>query len=190
MPLALGILLVGGVTLVYSTVGGLWADALTDFGQFVIQLVAGVAMFVLTAAKLGTVFGIWDQLPPSHAAPFAGDYTLPFFLGYAIISTISYNGGTWNLAQRFIASPNGSAARKSILLSGALYLIWPLVLFFPMWAAPILLPNLAEAGPVVRAPRHHPAARRARRPGPRRHVLPHHGDDLVRRQRDLLGRRA
>ncbi len=144
VPLALGILLVGGVTLVYSTVGGLWADALTDFGQFVIQLVAGVAMFVLTAAKLGTVFGIWDQLPPSHAAPFAGDYTLPFFLGYAIISTISYNGGTWNLAQRFIASPNGSAARKSILLSGALYLIWPLVLFFPMWAAPILLPNLAK----------------------------------------------
>ena len=75
VPVALGILIVGGVTLVYSTVGGLWADALTDFGQFVIQLVAGLAMFVLTAAKLGTVFGIWDQLPPSHAQPFAGDYT-------------------------------------------------------------------------------------------------------------------
>ena len=57
-PIALGILIVGGVTLVYSTVGGLWADALTDFGQFIIQLVAGIAMFVLTAAKLGTVFGI------------------------------------------------------------------------------------------------------------------------------------
>jgi SSS family solute:Na+ symporter len=125
-------------------VGGLWADALTDFGQFIIQLVAGLAMFVLTAAKLGTVFGIWDQLPPSHAQPFAGDYTLVFFLGYTLISTISYNGGTWNLAQRFIASPNGSQARKSILLSGALYLVWPLVLFFPMWAAPILLPNLAK----------------------------------------------
>ncbi len=144
VPVALGILIVGGVTLVYSTVGGLWADALTDFGQFIIQLVAGLAMFVLTAAKLGTVFGIWDQLPPSHAQPFAGDYTLVFFLGYTLISTISYNGGTWNLAQRFIASPNGSQARKSILLSGALYLVWPLVLFFPMWAAPILLPNLAK----------------------------------------------
>ncbi|MFI5075060.1 MAG: hypothetical protein ACHP7G_08630, partial [Actinomycetales bacterium] len=128
VPIALGILIVGGVTLVYSTVGGLWADALTVFGQFIIQLVAGLAMFVLTAAKLGTVFGIWDQLPPSHAQPFAGDYTLVFFLGYTLISTISYNGGTWNLAQRFIASPNGSQARKSILLSGALYLVWPLVL--------------------------------------------------------------
>lgn len=144
VPLALGILIVGGVTLVYSTVGGLWADALTDFGQFVIQLVAGLAMFVITAAKVGTVFGIWDLLPPSHAQPFAGTYTLPFFLGYTLISTISYNGGTWNLAQRFIASPTGSAARRSILLSGALYLVWPLILFFPMWAAPIILPDLAK----------------------------------------------
>jgi len=144
VPLAAGIVIVGGVTLVYSTIGGLWADALTDFGQFLIQFVAGVVMFGFAAAKLGTVFGIWDQLPPSHAQPFAGTYTLPFFLGYAIISTISYNGGTWNLAQRFIAAPTGSAARRSILLSGSLYLVWPLILFFPMWAAPILLPNLAK----------------------------------------------
>jgi len=117
VPLAFGIFIVGGVT---------------------------VTMFVFAATKIGTVFGIWDQLPPSHAQPFAGTFTLPFFLGYAIISTISYNGGTWNLAQRFIASPTGSAARKSIILSGALYLLWPLILFFPMWAAPIILPGLAK----------------------------------------------
>jgi SSS family solute:Na+ symporter len=30
------------------------------------------------------------------------------------------------------------------VLSGALYLVWPLVLFFPMWAAPLLLPGLKE----------------------------------------------
>ena len=30
------------------------------------------------------------------------------------------------------------------MLSGMLYLIWPLVLFFPMWAAPIVLPDLAD----------------------------------------------
>lgn len=144
VPLAFGIFIVGGVTVVYSTIGGLWADALTDFGQFIIQFVAGITMFVFAATKIGTVFGIWDQLPPSHAQPFAGTFTLPFFLGYAIISTISYNGGTWNLAQRFIASPTGSAARKSIILSGALYLLWPLILFFPMWAAPIILPGLAK----------------------------------------------
>lgn len=147
VPIAVGVLIVGGVTLIYSTVGGLWADALTDFGQFVIQLVAGIAMLVVSLIRLGglsAIAGIWTKLPSTHAQPFAGDYTVPFFLAYILISTISYNGGTWNLAQRFIASPTGSAARKSLLLSGALYLVWPLVLFFPMWAAPLILPHLAH----------------------------------------------
>ncbi|WAH99269.1 sodium:solute symporter family protein [Arthrobacter sp. MMS18-M83] len=147
VPIAVGILIVGGVTLIYSTIGGLWADALTDMGQFIIQSVAGIAMLVFAMAKLGGVSSIaeiWSRLPASHSLPFAGDYTIGFFLAYCLISTISYNGGTWNLAQRFIASPSGSAARKSILLSGALYLVWPLVLFFPMWAAPLILPNLAH----------------------------------------------
>ncbi|AIY00878.1 putative Na(+)/solute symporter [Arthrobacter sp. PAMC 25486] len=147
VSLMLGILLVGGVTMIYSTIGGLWADVLTDFGQFLIQLVAAIALLVATMANLGgisSIFGIWEQLPPSHSEPFAGSLTLGFFLAYCLISTVSYNGGTWNLAQRFIAAPTGSSARKSILLSGGLYLIWPLVLFFPMWAAPLILPGLAQ----------------------------------------------
>jgi SSS family solute:Na+ symporter len=147
VPIALGVLIVGGVTLIYSTIGGLWADALTDFGQFVIQFVAGIAMLGFSLIRLGGISAIgdiWAKLPASHSQAFAGDYTLPFFLAYILISTISYNGGTWNLAQRFIASPTGSAARKSLLLSGALYLVWPLVLFFPMWAAPLILPGLSH----------------------------------------------
>ncbi|MEY4941413.1 MAG: hypothetical protein RIQ93_3148, partial [Verrucomicrobiota bacterium] len=52
--------------------------------------------------------------------------------------------GTWNLAARFIGAPSAASARNSALLSGALYLVWPLFLFFPMWVAPLLLPNLAD----------------------------------------------
>ncbi len=37
VPIGWGIGLVGVVTMVYSVLGGLWADALTDFGQFIIQ---------------------------------------------------------------------------------------------------------------------------------------------------------
>jgi SSS family solute:Na+ symporter len=147
VSLPAAILLVGGVTLIYSTIGGLWADALTDFGQFAIQFVAAIALLVATISKLGgvsSITGIWARLPASHSAPFAGTLTTGFFLAYILIATVSYNGGTWNLAQRFIAAPNGSSARKAILLSGGLYLVWPLVLFFPMWAAPLILPNLAH----------------------------------------------
>jgi solute:Na+ symporter, SSS family len=147
VPLAIGILLTGGVTLVYSTIGGLWADALTDMGQFLIQLVAGVVLFVAVLAALDgvpTLWTLWDKLPEGNAAPFNGQYTVLFVLVYLLINTLSYNGGTWNLAQRFIASPTGSTARRAALFSAALYLVWPLVMFFPMWAAPVLLPGLEK----------------------------------------------
>ncbi|PUA20048.1 sodium:solute symporter family protein [Glaciimonas sp. PCH181] len=147
VPIGLGILLTGGVTLIYSVFGGLWADAMTDFSQFIIQLLAGVAMFVAAMMHLGGVsslWTIWDQLPPSHSQMFNGQYTPIFAIVFLLVNTLSYNGGTWSLAQRFIASPNGSDAKKAALLSAALYLIWPLILFFPMWAAPLILPNLAD----------------------------------------------
>ena len=145
VPLVWGILLTGVVTLLYSTIGGIWADALTDLGQFLIQLVAGIVMFIVAAAALGGVSSIWTMwgdLPEGNASAFNGQYTALFVTVYLLINTLSYNGGTWNLAQRYIASPTGSTARRAAFLSAGLYLVWPLVLFFPMWAAPILLPGL------------------------------------------------
>lgn len=147
LPIAWGILVVGGVTMVYSTIGGIWADVLTDLGQFIIQLVAALAMLAIVMVKLGgisSLWTMWDQLPEGHALPFNGDLTVWFFLAYCVISTLSYNGGTWNLAMRMIATENGAAARRSMIFSGVLYLIWPLVLFVPMWAAPLFLPDLAD----------------------------------------------
>jgi solute:Na+ symporter, SSS family len=147
VPLAWGVLITGGVTLVYSTIGGLWADALTDFGQFLIQLVTGVTLFGVTLAKLGglsSIWTMWDRLPASHHALTSSPYTTTFILVYLLINVLSYNGGTWNLAQRFIAAPTGSSARRAALLSMSLYLVWPLILFFPMWAAPLLYPHLAD----------------------------------------------
>ncbi|MCT2262756.1 Na+:solute symporter [Brachybacterium muris] len=147
LPIMWGILVVGGVTMVYSTIGGIWADVLTDLGQFIIQFVAAIAMLVIVMAQLGGVSSLWtmwDQLPAGHASPFNNDLTVWFFLAYCVISTLSYNGGTWNLAMRMISTADGAAARRSMIYSGVLYLIWPLVLFIPMWAAPILLPDLAN----------------------------------------------
>lgn len=147
LPLAWGILVVGGVTMVYSTIGGIWADVLTDLGQFLIQFVAAIVLIVIVLVKLGGISALWtmwDQLPAGHALPFNGDLTVWFFLAYCVISTLSYNGGTWNLAMRMIATEDGASARQSMIFSGVLYLIWPLVLFVPMWAAPIFLPGLAD----------------------------------------------
>lgn len=145
--LIVGILLAGGISLIYITVGGLWADVWTDFAQFIVQIVAGFIMFFITIDILGgfgSIFTFWDQLPESNGQVFNEPYTPGFALAFLFINFLSYNGGTWNLATRYISSPSGSDARKAALLSGILFLVWPLILFFPMWAAPIILPDLAD----------------------------------------------
>lgn len=147
VPLIWGILITGGVTLIYSTLGGLWADALTDFSQFVIQFIAAIVLAVAVMGRLdgfSTIWTMWGQLPEDRSQLFNEPYTVGFVMVYLIINTLSYNGGTWNLAQRFIASPTGSTARKSALLSMGLYIVWPLVMFFPMWAAPLIFPELVD----------------------------------------------
>ncbi|GIF44853.1 sodium:solute symporter family protein [Actinoplanes xinjiangensis] len=148
VPIIWGILITGVVTLAYITLGGLWADVLTDFGQFVIQGFAGVAMFIAFLAHLGGVSALWtmwDDLPAGRGDPFSGPYTTTFFLALLFIKTFEYNGGMWNLAQRYMAAPSGSAAKRSALLSSGLWLVWPLILFLPMFAAPLIVPGLANA---------------------------------------------
>src|SRR5690606_22575173 len=92
----------------------------------------------------GGIFTMWDRLPDSHAQVFNNPYTAGFAMAFLVINFFSYSGGTWNLATRFISSSSGKEARKAALLSAVLYLVWPLILFFPMFAAPIFFPDLAN----------------------------------------------
>ena len=147
LPVSTGILVAGGVSLLYITVGGLWADLYTDLAQFVVQIAAGLVLFIVVVRELGgpsSLWTVWDRLPPANSDFFNGPYSAMFFLGFLSVALLSYNGGTWNLAARYIGAPSAKSARRSALLSGALYALWPLILFFPMWAAPVLLPDLAQ----------------------------------------------
>lgn len=148
IPFLAGILIAGSVSLIYGILGGLLADVLNDFAQFIIQLIAGFTMFALILREIGDGLGgyitMWDRLPDSHSQIFNQPYTIGFFAAILIIDFFSYSGGTWHLATRFISSPSGKQAKKAALLSSVLYLLWPLILFFPLFAAPIFIKNLAD----------------------------------------------
>ena len=147
VPLNIGILIAGAASVIYVTAGGLWADTVNDFLQFIVQVVAGLAMFFIVMSHLGgldSLTGIWKQLPPENSRIFNEPYTFTFAIAMFFIVFLSYNGGTWNLAARYIATPTGKDAKKAARLSASLYLFWPLILFFPMWAAPILLPDFGD----------------------------------------------
>ena len=145
IPMTTGILVSGVVTLIYVTFGGLWGVIITDLIQFIVQVLGGVVMFVLVVKHLGgwgSITGIWKQLPPEHSQLFNDPYTATFVVIMFFLYFLSYNGGSWSLATRYISSPSEKQASKAARLSGILYLIWPLILFFPMWAAPLILPGL------------------------------------------------
>ena len=147
ISLTWGIIISGGVSLLYITFGGLWAVVMTDFAQFVVQLVAGIVMFVAVLGKLGgvdSIFTMWDRLPEGNGQVFNEPYNVLFALVFLFINFLSYNGGQLNLATRYISSPDEHQASKAARLSGMLYLIWPLILFFPMWAAPLILPDIVN----------------------------------------------
>lgn len=147
VPYVWGIVLTGTVTLIYCTVGGLWADALTDFGQFIIQGLAALVMIWAILDRLGGISGLWTlwgKLPASHVSPTTPKFTTVLLLVYVLVKTLEYNGGMWNLAQRYMAAPGTSEAIRGARLSSALYLLWPLVLMFPMFAAPLLVPGLPD----------------------------------------------
>ena len=147
ISLTWGIIISGGVSLLYITFGGLWAVVMTDFAQFIVQLIAGVVMFIAVLGHLDgidSIFSMWDQLPEGNSQAFNDPYGVGFALVFLLINFLSYNGGQLNLATRYISSPDEKQASKAARLSGILYLIWPLILFFPLWAAPLLLPDLAD----------------------------------------------
>lgn len=148
IPMAVGIAVTGVATMAYMAVGGLWADVLTDFGQFMIQLTAGFTMLFATLHTLGGVSSLWtmwDDLPESHSDPVTGPVTTTLIMAFLLVKTFEYNGGMWNLAQRYMASPSGSHARRSALLSSGLWLVWPFIIFIPMFAAPLIVPGLENS---------------------------------------------
>jgi Na+/proline symporter len=147
IPMTTGIFVSGVVTLIYVTFGGLWGVIVTDFIQFIVQVLGGLVMFVLVVNWLGgwnSITEVWNRLPANHSQLFNDPYTAGFVTVMFFLYLLSYNGGSWSLATRYISSPNEKEASKAATLSGILYLIWPLVLFFPMWAAPVILPNLTN----------------------------------------------
>lgn len=147
IPMITGILISGVVTLLYVTFGGLWGVIITDVIQFVVQVLGSIVMFVLVVERFGgthSIVGIWEQLPPEHSQLFNDPYSAAFVAVMFFLYFLSYNGGSWSLATRYISSPSEREASKAAWLSGFLYLIWPLILFFPMWAAPLILPGLED----------------------------------------------
>lgn len=133
MDLRLAIILFGGIVVIYTMMGGLWAVLMTDVLQFIVLTV----VVFLTAILM--IFGIdsWgdyvEAVPSTFFNLTGGGYGWFFLLGWVIIHFFMI-GAEWAFVQRFIAVRNPGEARKSSYLFGIMYLVTPL-----FWLLPPLL---------------------------------------------------
>ncbi|MEZ4256538.1 MAG: sodium/solute symporter [Polyangiales bacterium] len=126
LPLWACILLMGGVTVVYDTLGGMSAVVWTDVIQLVV-LVIGIVLCIVIA--LGEVGGIGGAFTAHDAARMVaidprtgiGDGSTTPFWGFLIggfVLYVSYYGVDQSQAQRALAAPTVDAAKRSLLVSG------------------------------------------------------------------------
>jgi len=144
LPLNATIVGCGIVAVFYVAVGGLWADILTDFCQFIVQFAITIPLAFVALRAVGGWDSLWQQLPAEQGRFFGKEYDLPYILVFLVVITLSYNGGTWGLAQRFYSVKQRRDAQKAALLSAFLYFLYPLFIYIPVWAAPLLVGQIEK----------------------------------------------
>ena len=99
-PLQSSILLLGGISILYVTVGGLWAVVVTDVLQFVILTVAVLIVVPLSFDEVGGVSAFLEKVPDGFFSVFNGEYTVLFIIAFTFYN-LFFLGGNWSYIQRY-----------------------------------------------------------------------------------------
>jgi len=135
------ILLLGLFSILYVSVGGLWAVIVTDMLQFVILTAAIVIVIPLAFDKIGGVSNFVERAPEGFFNVFNGDYTWEFIIPFCIYN-LFFLGGSWSYVQRYTSVKTSKDAKKVGWMFGALYLVSPFLWMLPPMIYKIYNPNL------------------------------------------------
>lgn len=137
----LAILLLGGMIMIYTAVGGLWAVVVTDVLQFVILTAAVLLVIPLSLKEVQGFENFIDKAPDTFFHLFNGQYTAVFIIAFTIYNIV-FIGGNWAYVQRYTSVKDAKSSRKVGYLFGALYLVSPVIWMLPPMIYRILNPDL------------------------------------------------
>lgn len=140
-PLSYCILVLGGLSIIYVTVGGLWAVVITDVLQFIILTVAVIIVVPLAFMKVGGVNELFNSAPDTFFKLVNGEYTWGFILAFGLYN-LFFIGGNWAYVQRYTSVATPKEARKTGYLFGSLYLFAPVLWMLPPMLYRIYNPTL------------------------------------------------
>lgn len=140
LSVAWAVTIFGGLVVLYTMIGGLWAVLMTDVLQFIILNLAVLFVVPLALARAGGVSAFIAGAPEDFFNATGGSYTWFFLAGWVAIHFFMI-GADWAFVQRFLCVPTKRDARKATYLFGALYLFSPL-----LWLLPPMIHRVTDPG--------------------------------------------
>lgn len=127
------IVLLGVITLIYTVTGGFLAVLMTDVIQFGVLMTIVLFMIPLSINAVGGLENFVAQAPEGYFTPWSEQYppvwiVMWFFLNFFTVA------GDWPFVQRYLSVPTVKDARRSNYLVGVLYLLTPIIWYFPAMA--------------------------------------------------------
>ena len=134
----IALILAGFITILYTTMGGLKIDIITDFIQFWVMFIMFALITILGYIQIGGINNLLTQLPKGHLNPFAFG-GISWFLGVIFLSGFLFLGNTTHW-QRIFSAKNERTARNSFFFSIPFMILFGLFIVFMGLAAVVLLP--------------------------------------------------
>ena len=146
LPLIVGITIATFVVIAYTVLGGLRADAITDFIQAIAIIIGLVILLVIVINAAGGFSAALSSIEPQRLAYFGADgpgvlarlekWAIPIFGTMVSVELIS----------RVLGTNSASVARNSCLIGGGLYLLVGLIPVFLGPRRPIAAAGARRAG--------------------------------------------
>jgi Na+/proline symporter len=149
VPLMAGIIIATAIVIAYTVLGGLMADAITDFIQAIGVIVGLVILAVIVVFEAGGLSGSFESIQPQRLAYFSvGEEGLLGLLEQWAIPIFGTMVSV-ELIARILGTNSARTARNACLIGGGLYLVVGLIPVFLGLVGPSLLPGLAEPEQLV-----------------------------------------
>jgi solute:Na+ symporter, SSS family len=146
LSLEMCIIIIGGIIVLYTSAGGLWAVLVTDVVQFVILTCAVLIVIPMAFTEIEGISGFVQKAPEGFFNFTNDDFPIGFLLAFMLYQT-AYIGGNWAYVQRYTSVSSEKNAQKVAYLFAILYFISPFIWMLPPMIYRIINPNLVGLEP-------------------------------------------
>ena len=136
------IFVAAAIVILYTAIGGLKVDIITDFIQFWIIAIVFIIMAIVGYQHVGSFGNLFSQLPVGHLDVFAFG-GVSWFVGVLLVSGFFYLGNTTHW-QRIFSAENEMTARKSFFWAIPITAFLGFIVLFLGLISVVLLPQVQK----------------------------------------------